>query len=77
MILVRMEEAGGRTICTLWDEGKVYPFDLENGFMRPGLAAALSVSAKVSIEKGKAMKKSFLFYWQALSCFRGRRPPLL
>lgn len=30
MVLVKMEEAGGRTICTLWDEGKDYPFDLEN-----------------------------------------------
>ena len=45
MILVRMEEAGGRTICTLWDEGKEYPFDLEKwlratrfggGFVRIG-----------------------------------------
>ena len=45
MILVRMEEAGGRTICTLWDEGKAYPFDLEKwlhatlfggGFVRVG-----------------------------------------
>lgn len=45
MILVRMEENGGRTICTLWDEGKEYPFDLEKwlhatrfggGFVRIG-----------------------------------------
>ncbi len=28
MIIVRMEEKEGRTICTLWDEGKEYPFDL-------------------------------------------------
>ena len=45
MILVRMEENGGRTICTLWDEGKAYLFDLEKwlhatlfggGFVRVG-----------------------------------------
>ncbi|MFR6110493.1 MAG: hypothetical protein ACLUIQ_03095 [Dialister invisus] len=60
-----MEEAGGRTICTLWDEGKSILLIWKNGFVRPDLAAALSVSAKskykVSVERGKTMKKSFLF----------------
>lgn len=30
MALVKLEEAEGRIVCTLWDEGKSHRFDLEN-----------------------------------------------
>ena len=49
MILVRMEEAGGRTICTLWDEGKamkkIISFLLAGAVLLPGAVSAAFVKS--------------------------------
>ena len=63
----------GKSILLIWKKW-LRATRFGGGFVRIGK----KVSIKVSVERGKNdEKKSFLFYWQALSCFRGRCPLLL